>query len=191
MRRINLIASVNNPRDYYYTRHNVGAWWLNKFCLDNVLILKKHDRFFSYLAKIEVNGCTVYLLEPCSYMNNSGKYIFMFCNIFNISLADVLIIHDDLDLLPGVIKLKTKGGSAGHNGLNSVIFNFKSENFKRLRIGIGRPIDGDVINYVLNRPSESDIKFIYDAINASFFFIDDILNLSWNRVSSHIHGYSI
>lgn len=186
MFKIRLIVSLNNPREYFDTRHNVGAWWISRFLASNFIDVNTFSNFSSYIGKIKFFNVELYLLEPIAYMNNNGPVILKFCNYHNINFSEVLVLHDDLDLLPGIIKLKCDGNSAGHKGLNSLVFSFKTDKFKRIRIGIGRPKFGSINEYVLSKPTDLDKKSIVNVINASFLCIDDIINLNWNRVSSKL-----
>jgi len=147
---LSLIAGLGNPgKRYERTLHNAGFW-----CIDD--IAARHNAIFSYSKKFDAEICQIsiakhdiWLLKPQSFMNMSGGPIKSALDYYRISPENMLVIHDEIDLSPGVAKLKVGGGHGGHNGLRD-IFNHCDRNFMRIRIGIGHPGHKDeVINYVL------------------------------------------
>lgn len=179
MSKISLIMSLNNPDAYYLTRHNVGLWWLRYFCFLNEICLFKDDRFLAKFAAVKYMSNTLFLLESFNYINCSGDVLLKFLSFYNINVKSILIVHDDLDLSVGDIRLKFSGNNSSHNGLSSVSSKLNSSDFYRLRIGIGSTTANYRKDYVLNEPNYNDRFKILNAIRCSFFLIDDILNLSF------------
>ena len=155
-----LVAGLGNPgREYAATRHNVG--WM---VLDE--LARRHDgawrsKFSGHLAQLQVNGARVALLKPQTYMNESGRSIRTAARFFKTPVAGVLVVHDDVDLEEGRLQARLGGGLAGHNGLRSIAQELGSQDFPRLRIGVGRPGKGDrrsVADFVLSPFSpETDV----------------------------------
>jgi PTH1 family peptidyl-tRNA hydrolase len=151
-----LVAGLGNPgREYARTRHNVG--WL---VIDEVA--RRHDgsfrsKFSGQLAEIRIDGCRVALIKPETYMNESGRSIATAARFFKTAPASLLVVHDDVDLEEGRLQARSGGGLAGHNGLRSIAQALGTQEFLRLRIGVGRPGRGDsrpVADYVLSPFSE-------------------------------------
>lgn len=164
-----IIVGLGNPTlKYYYTRHNLGAFYINLFCKYNSINLKKNNKFFGDVAKYNINNHHIWLLIPNIFMNQSGISVYAISKYYNISLDKILVIHDELDLLPGVIKLKYSYGHNGHNGLRNIIskFNSKKKKFCRMCIGIGRPKNDNVISsFVLEPPTKFEKNMIIKTIN--------------------------
>ncbi len=153
-----LIVGLGNPgREYEYTKHNIGWDIFEKLPFYNDLNWKEKSK--GLWASVEYNDEKFYFLKPQTYMNLSGESIIPFANYFKIPQENVLIIHDELDLNYGTVAFKNGGGLAGHNGLKSIASQFGNQNFKRLRIGIGRPVHGDVSNWVLSRFAGEEAEF--------------------------------
>ncbi len=189
MFKLSLIASLNNPRSYSFTRHNIGSWWLNEFCSLNNISITFNKFYNSYIGKLYLYDNVLHLLEPNVYMNINGEVINAYCNDNNISYINSMIVHDDLDLNVGCIRIKFGGGNAGHKGLISLTNSFSSSEFLRLRIGIGKPINKSVSNnYVLSKCSFVEEKIIKKSIYKSMLFIDDLVNLSWSLFMNKFHS---
>lgn len=156
-----LIVGLGNPGgEYKNTRHNVGFIFLNSFLSKENLSLDKKKFKGYYIDYVSKNGNKAILLEPQTYMNLSGDSIIEFVNYFKIKSEDVLVIHDDLDLALGKVRIRAKGSSGGHNGIKSIISNLNTEDFKRIRIGIGKDPIIPVIDYVLGKFSQDDLKLL-------------------------------
>lgn len=169
---IQLIVGLGNPgKDYQDTRHNAGAWFVEKIAQANGATLKPEKKFFGDYAAININGHKIHLLNPTTFMNASGKAVGAIMKFFKIPKEAILVAHDELDLDPGIAKLKFGGGIAGHNGLRD-IRNYCTENFLRLRVGIGRPPRKGV-EHVLNKPNKSEREKIDD----SLYLADRVLPL--------------
>jgi len=154
---VKLIIGLGNPgRGYANNRHNIGFMCLNHFAkTQGIRFDKKQGQ--ARIGSGEVAGSQVVLAKPQTYMNLSGQSVSRLVKRFNINLSDLLVIHDDLDLPLGKIRIRRGGSSGGHKGINSIIYCLDSQDFLRLRIGIGRPIEdaaeiseADIIAYVLS-----------------------------------------
>lgn len=167
-----IVGLGNHGQQYENTRHNAGFWWLDKLSeLTNYQItgFSIEKKFSSLMAQVQFKGEKLLLCKPMTYMNRSGSAVRAVCQFYSISPEQVLLIHDELDLAPGVIKLKVNGGHGGHNGLSDTISHLHSKEFTRLRIGIGHPGQRhQVSDYVLHSPSKQDALLIEQAIERSF-----------------------
>ncbi|MBI4191958.1 MAG: aminoacyl-tRNA hydrolase [Betaproteobacteria bacterium] len=151
-----LVVGLGNPgKKYERTRHNAGFWLVERFAAQTGTVLRKDAKFQALVGRHEPTG--VWLLLPQCYMNSSGRPVQMLAGFFKISPAEMLVVHDDLDFVPGVAKIKQGGGIAGHNGLRDISTRLGSHDYWRLRIGIGHPGDRQAgSDYVLDRPSPED-----------------------------------
>lgn len=164
---IQLIAGLANPgKDYAKSRHNSGAWLINAVLNQHSLApLKAENKFHASLTTWSLATGKCYVLIPNTYMNDSGRALQAILNFYRIPTASLLVVHDDLDLAPGVARYKWGGGDGGHNGLKDIVSHLKSKDFWRLRLGIGHPGQRDrVHDYVLGSPSMSDKQKIEQAI---------------------------
>ena len=155
-----VIVGLGNPgKKYENTKHNVGFWVIDKLA-DKMGIAVDKKSCSSFLGKGLYQGKKILLAKPQTYMNLSGEAVIQILNFYD-DLEELLIIHDDLDLGEGDIRFKSGGGLAGHNGLKSIAQHLHSNDFERLRIGIGRPEQQKVVNYVLE-PFGSEKKELID-----------------------------
>lgn len=164
---IQLIAGLANPgKEYAKSRHNAGAWLITTLIHQHSLSsLKVENKFHASVTAWSLATGKCWLLIPNTFMNDSGRAIKAISNFYHIPTAAILIVHDDLDLLPGVARYKQGGGDGGHNGLKDIVSHLHSKDFWRLRLGIGHPGQRDrVHDYVLNSPSVSDKQRIDQAI---------------------------
>jgi PTH1 family peptidyl-tRNA hydrolase len=164
---IQLIAGLANPgKEYVKSRHNAGAWLIDALLHQHSLsALKVENKFHASVTTWSHPAGKCYVLIPNTYMNDCGRAIKAIANFYRIPTACMLIVHDDLDLLPGVARYKQGGGDGGHNGLKDIVANLHSKDFWRLRLGIGHPGQRDrVHDYVLSTPSIADKQRIELAI---------------------------
>lgn len=163
---IKLIVGLGNPgAAYEQTRHNAGAWFLNALADQSHLSFKLNKKMQGEVAELDVHHGRCYVLLPLTFMNHSGQSVRAICDFYRIQPHDIVVAHDELDLLPGRVKLKTGGGHGGHNGLRDIITHLGTTNFHRIRLGIGHPGHKDmVLDYVLGKPSQDDRKQIDQAI---------------------------
>lgn len=164
-----LIVGLGNPgREYAATRHNAGAWWVARLADQLGVTLKADAKFHGLCARIGRGDCESWLLNPQTYMNVSGRAVAALCRFYRIQPEQVLVVHDELDLPPGVSRLKLDGGLGGHNGLKDIVAHLGTREFWRLRIGIGHPGEKHaVVNYVLQPPRKEEAALIDTAINDS------------------------
>lgn len=159
-----LIIGLGNPGDKYErTRHNAGFWLLERFAAQTGTAMRKDAKFQALVGRHSPSGA--WLLMPQTFMNASGRPVQMIASFFKIDPAEILVVHDELDFAPGVVKMKRGGGIAGHNGLRDISARLGSHDYWRMRIGVGHPGDrAAVIDYVLNKPSADDKALIDGAI---------------------------
>ena len=172
-----LVVGLGNPGgEYRKTRHNVGFIFLNFFLSKENLSLDKKKFKGQYIEYVSNKGNKAILLQPQTYMNLSGDSIIDFIRYFKINSEDVLVIHDDLDLEVGKIRIRSKGSSGGHNGIKSVIARIGNENFKRIRIGIGKDKNIPVIDYVLSKFNDEEMKILESKQEIVNCVIEDFIN---------------
>ncbi len=164
-----LIVGLGNPgKKYERMRHNVGFWWLERLAQKVDARFTDEARFHGRIATLAGN---VRLLLPATYMNESGRAVGALKFYYDIAPREILIVHDELDLPPGVAKIKLGGGTSGHNGLRNIALELGDNEFWRLRLGIGHPRDSasnqEVVDYVLHPPSAEEQSLIDSAITRS------------------------
>ena len=162
---IKLIVGLGNPgRQYEKTRHNAGFLFLDYLAALNHLGWSSNSQFQGEMTDFTLGGNKLLLLKPMTFMNKSGLAVGSVLRYYKIKPEEMLVVHDELDLAAGVVKMKRDGGHAGHNGLRDIIAHVGSRDFYRLRIGIGRPsAGGNVADYVLSRPSGEVFVLLDDA----------------------------
>ncbi|OCA55832.1 aminoacyl-tRNA hydrolase [Photorhabdus namnaonensis] len=192
MSNIKLIVGLANPgAEYAQTRHNAGAWYVDLLAQSHNQSLKEESKFFGYTARINICGHDVRLLVPTTFMNLSGKSVTALASFYRIQPDEILVAHDELDLPPGVAKMKLGGSHGGHNGLKDIQNKFgNNPNFHRLRIGIGHPGDKNkVIGFVLGKPPASEQKLIDDAIDEALRCTDILMKQDMNKAINRLHSF--
>ncbi|MBI1175658.1 MAG: aminoacyl-tRNA hydrolase [Sideroxydans sp.] len=166
MSEIKLIIGLGNPgREYEATRHNAGFWWVDQLAGQQRLDFRSEQKFHGLAARGQAHGHEVFLLKPQTFMNVSGRAVGALAQFYKIEPQQMLVVHDELDLPPGSVKLKLGGGHGGHNGLKDIIAHLGSRDFWRLRIGIGHPGErSEVSSYVLNTPRKEEQPLIEEAM---------------------------
>ena len=165
-----LVVGLGNPgKKYEATRHNAGFWWVERVARAAGVKFKPMARFHGEVAKMAAPAGEIWLLKPGTYMNESGRAVVALAGFFRIAAEQILVVHDELDLVPGSVKLKFGGGLSGHNGLKDIASGLGTPDFWRLRIGIGHPRDQavterDVIDYVLHAPRTDELAQIEQAL---------------------------
>ncbi len=187
---IRLIVGLGNPgTEYEATRHNAGFWWVDAAVrqLGGQLV---HDRaYHGFVARVNRPAGPVWLLQPLTYMNLSGKAVAPLARFFKILPDEILVVHDELDLPPGQMKMKQGGGAAGHNGLKDITAQLGTGDFWRLRLGIGHPGDrGEVANYVLRKPPAAERELIEKNIDDSLKALDLLLAGDMAAAMMRIHA---
>jgi PTH1 family peptidyl-tRNA hydrolase len=166
--KIKLIAGLGNPGpEYSKTRHNAGVWFVEELAQRNNISLRPEKKYSGLYGKGLIGNELVHLLIPTTFMNLSGQAVAPLANFFRISVDNILIAHDELDMLPGSVKIKLGGGHGGHNGLKDIIARMaNNRDFYRLRIGIGHPGHRDkVTGHVLGRAPKNEQSLIEQAID--------------------------
>jgi len=166
---IKLIVGLGNPgQQYEKTRHNAGFLFLDYLLSESLASWGHEVKFHGLLATIQVAGNKVLLLKPQTFMNKSGSSVVALARYYKIKPEEILVVHDELDLAAGVVRLKSAGGHAGHNGLRDIIANLGDKGFYRLRVGIGRPATGkNVADFVLSASSKQerqDMSMVFDVV---------------------------
>lgn len=166
MSEIKLIVGLGNPgHEYDSTRHNAGFWWVDAFAHLHSFFFKTESKFHGLVARSQWEGREICLLKPQTFMNVSGRAVGALAQFYKIEPRHILVVHDELDLPPGGVKLKFGGGHGGHNGLKDILAHLGTKEFWRLRIGIGHPGErAEVVNYVLNAPRREESNLIEHAI---------------------------
>jgi PTH1 family peptidyl-tRNA hydrolase len=159
---IKLIVGLGNPgRQYEKTRHNAGFLFLERLISDYNSFWTKEAKFQGWVTNCHIHSQKIVLLKPDTFMNRSGQSVGKIARYYKLAVDEILVVHDELDFVAGMIKLKKGGGHAGHNGLRDIIAHLGSKDFYRLRVGIGRPPEGKIVaDYVLSNPSKTDLGFI-------------------------------
>ena len=158
-----LIVGLGNPgSEYADNRHNLGFWFVDRLAHDLKVALQAQGKFFGHVARLD----DLWLLKPSTFMNRSGQAVAALARFYKIEPAEILVVHDELDLQPGAIRLKQGGGNGGHNGLKDIQASLASPDFWRLRLGIGHPGErNEVVNYVLKAPRCEEQELIDQALD--------------------------
>ena len=190
---IRLIVGLGNPGpEYEQTRHNAGFWLVDN--LANSLprcSLVRESRFNALAAKTIINSREVWLLEPQTFMNRSGQSVGALARFYKISADEILVVHDELDLAPGVARLKKGGSSGGHNGLKDITAAMGTQDYLRLRLGIGHPrasaSQQAVADYVLHRPRKEEQTLIDTAISDALAVIGALCDGKIDAAMMQLH----
>lgn len=190
---IRLIVGLGNPGpEYEQTRHNAGFWLVDN--LANSLPgtrLQRDSRYNAMLAKTSIAGKEVWLLEPLTFMNRSGQSVGALARFFKIAADEVLVVHDELDLMPGIARLKKGGSAGGHNGLKDITAALGTQDYWRLRLGIGHPrtlsLQQQVADFVLHCPRREDQELIEQAIEKSLQVMPQIVDGKFEAATMKLH----
>ncbi len=192
MARIKLIVGLGNPgTQYSQTRHNAGEWYVNALAADYGISLQLETKFFGHLGRGNIANHDCRLLIPNTFMNLSGQSVAAVAGFYKIMPDEILVAHDELDLDPGVVKLKYSGGHGGHNGLRDIISRLaNSRDFYRLRIGIGHPGNkNQVTNYVLGKAPKEQQRAIEESIDEALRHSADIISGEHDKVMQSMHSF--
>ena len=186
---IKLFVGLGNPGpEYEPTRHNAGFWWIDALARELKVSLVPERSYWGLMARTSIHGQTVWLLEPQTFMNLSGKSVGALARFFKIQPEEILVVHDELDFEPGVVKLKLGGSHGGHNGLRDIHAQLGSPNYWRLRVGIGHPgHKGEVASWVLKKPAPDQFKLIEDAIAHSLKAWPEMVAGQMDKATLAIH----
>jgi PTH1 family peptidyl-tRNA hydrolase len=187
---IRLLVGLGNPgAEYEATRHNAGFWWLDAAARKLGATPQVERAYHGLVARVNRPEGPIWLLEPMTYMNLSGKAVSALARFYKIAPEEILVAHDELDLQPGQMKIKQGGSHAGHNGLRDMVAQLGSADFWRLRLGIGHPgVKAEVINYVLKKPSAEHRDVIEQGIDKSIEALDLLLAGEMERAMMKVHA---
>ncbi len=191
MTAVQLIVGLGNPGpEYDQTRHNAGALFVERLADSQRVSLSVDKKYFGLVGKFSHQGRDVRLLIPTTFMNRSGQAVAVLANFFRIAPEAILVAHDELDMPPGVAKLKLGGGHGGHNGLRDIIAQFGNQNnFYRLRLGIGHPGHSSMVsNFVLGRAPRSEQELLDTSIDFALGSLPEILAGDWSKAMLKLHS---
>ena len=185
-----LIVGLGNPsKEYEQTRHNAGFWFIDELAWQWKVSLKEDKKYFGEVARVSRAEGDVWLLKPLTFMNLSGKAVGALAQFYKIKPEEILVVHDELDIPCGRIRLKRGGGNGGHNGLKDSQAKLGTADFYRLRLGIDHPGDKALVSaYVLNKPSAEDKQKIEEAIGKSLQGLPLIMEGKWEEATRFLHS---
>ncbi|HWP11606.1 MAG TPA: aminoacyl-tRNA hydrolase [Ramlibacter sp.] len=186
---IKLFVGLGNPGPQYEaTRHNAGFWWLDALARELKLTLAADKGYNAMVARTNLHGQTIWLLEPRTFMNLSGRPVATLARFFKIEPEEILVVHDELDIVPGQAKLKFGGSHAGHNGLRDVHAHLGTDDFWRLRLGIGHPgVKDEVVDWVLRKPAPDQRLAIEDCIARTLKAVPALLAGEMDKATLLVH----
>ena len=188
---ITLIVGLGNPgTEYAQTRHNAGFRSLDTLLAGNPGALRSDSRFCARVGRVEVERRELWLLAPATFMNHSGEAVAKFARYYKVPAQEILVVHDDLDLPPGTVRLKLGGGDGGHNGVHDIALRLGTGDFVRLRIGIGCPPAGqEATSYVLRKALAAEQELIDAAIHNAHAHLGDIVHGRYQRAMNLLHAH--
>ena len=182
-----LVVGLGNPgAEYSETRHNAGFWFCERLARELGVSFSKEARFHGFAANARNDG--VWLLMPQTFMNRSGQSVAALARFYRIEPAEILVVHDELDIPPGQLRLKFGGGLGGHNGLKDITAHLGTQDFWRLRIGIGHPGDrNEVVNFVLKRPGRAESDLIDESLDRALSAWPLMARGDWNAATQRLN----
>ena len=187
---LTLIVGLGNPGSgYAETRHNVGFWFVDRLAEAAGVPFRPESRFHGELADATLAGERIRLLKPTTFMNLSGQSVAALARFYRFEPASILVVHDDLDLPAGEVRLKVGGGHGGHNGLRDIVARLGSRDFVRLRFGIGHPGHREgVTGHVLSKPAAEERTALQEALDAAQAELPNLVAGDWQAAMRHLHG---
>ena len=187
---LKVIVGLGNPGPKYTeTRHNAGFWFVEEVARRYGGSFRAEKKFFGELAKVNIEGSDIWLLKPQTFMNRSGQAVKSLLSFYRIKADQLLVAHDEIDLPPGSIKLKTGGGHGGHNGLRDIISQLGTKDFHRLRIGVGHPGSKDqVVDYVLHSASKAERSLIDTDIDDAVRILPELARGELEQAMHKLHS---
>ena len=187
---IRLLVGLGNPGPQYEaTRHNAGFWFVDEAARKLGATLQPERSYAGLAARVNRPTGPLWLLQPMTFMNLSGKSVSALARFFKIAPEEILVVHDELDLMPGQAKLKLGGSAAGHNGLKDIEAQLGQAGFWRLRLGIGHPgVKAEVVDYVLRKPPADQREAIAKSIEQSISALDLVLAGDMERAMMKVHA---
>jgi len=186
-----LIAGLGNPgTEYEQSLHNAGFWYIDRLARELGTSFSSDKKAFSHVAKARLAGRTIYLVKPWNFMNNSGQGVAAVSRFYKVPMEKVLVAHDEIDLPPGVARVKQGGGHGGHNGLRDIVAKTGKKDFWRLRIGVGHPGHKDAVaGYVLKRAPAATERLVSEALDValqqSLTLIDGDVKIATQNIHTH------
>ncbi len=190
--RFRLIVGLGNPGEMYrFTRHNTGFMVVDRLAQANKIPLGKR-KFNAVFGRGKIEGLPAILAKPMTFMNQCGPAVRDLARFFRLGTQDILVIHDDIDVVFGKLKIKEKGGDGGHNGVKSLIGALRSDEFTRIRVGIGRPqTEKDISPYVLERFDAEQERLLSDIISSAQDAVETVLFKGVSEAMNRFHGKTI
>ena len=187
---LRLIVGLGNPGpDYAETRHNAGFWFCERLARELGTSFSRESRYHGLVAKCRLAGADIFLLMPQTFMNRSGQAVQALAHFYRIAPAEMLVVHDELDIPPGQLRLKFGGGLGGHNGLKDITSHLGTQDYWRLRIGIGHPGDrNEVVNFVLKPPRKEESGEIDAAIDRALLAWPQLARSEFNAAMQKINA---
>ena len=185
---ISIIVGLGNPGEKYAnTRHNAGFWVLDRLAEASGAVLKAEKKVLGEIAQTSIGYTNVRLMKPSTYMNESGQAVRRLLDFYKLEPEQLVVIHDELDLPPGTVRLKQGGGHGGHNGLRDIISHC-GRDFIRLRVGIGHPGDkSKVTGYVLRNPGSAERRLIEDSLPDAERAVAQLLSDGLEKATHALH----
>ncbi len=186
---IKLFVGLGNPgAEYETTRHNAGFWWIDALARELKVSLALDRGYHGLVARTAIHDQTLWLLEPQTFMNVSGKSVAALARFFKIQPEEILVVHDELDVVPGQAKLKFGGSHAGHNGLRDIHAQLGTGDYWRLRLGIGHPgVKAEVINWVLKKPAPEQRAAIEECVQRTLKAVPAMLAGEMDKATLLVH----
>jgi len=186
---LRLIVGLGNPgAEYAETRHNAGFWFCERLARELGASFTRESRYHGFVARFRLDGEDLWFLMPQTFMNRSGQAVRALTQFFRIEAAEMLVLHDELDLPPGQMRLKFGGGLGGHNGLKDITAHLGTQDYWRLRIGIGHPGDrNEVVNYVLKPPRREEREEIDAALDRALLAWPALAKGEFNAATQKIN----
>ncbi len=186
---IKLFVGLGNPgAEYEDTRHNAGFWFIDQLAQQLKVQLSPEKNYHGWAVRTTLQRETIWLLKPATFMNLSGKSVGALARLFKIEPAQILVAHDELDVVPGEAKLKLGGSHAGHNGLRDIHAQLGTDAYWRLRIGIGHPgVKSEVIHWVLKKPAPEQRKVIDTCIDRSLSAVALMVSGDMVKATQQVH----
>ncbi|MFV1466894.1 MAG: aminoacyl-tRNA hydrolase [Pseudomonadota bacterium] len=188
---VKLLVGLGNPGpEYERTRHNAGFWLVEDFCRRHAITLSPDTKSKALIGRWQQGAHDLRIVLPQNFMNRSGFSVAALANFYKIPASEILVAYDELDLPPGIAKFKKGGGAGGHNGIKDIIAQTGSQDFMRLRIGIGHPGDKTkVTGFVLGKASANEQRLIDDCIDEASRSIDTLMVDGWGPALQRLHSY--
>lgn len=186
---IKLVVGLGNPGpEYARTRHNAGYWYVDELARAGGGAWRRESRHQCELTRVTIVNCDLWLVKPTTYMNNSGAAVHSIAGFYRINPTEILVAHDEIDLPPGVARLKQGGGHGGHNGVRDVIAQLGAD-FWRMRIGVGHPGSKDqVIDAVLDRATPAEQQLIDAALARALAALPEMLLEGGQQAMNRLHA---